>query len=91
MGKKASGKTYTSKGEHRAVSRKTQNAMRKERNPAEKQFNLREAWLKGQNPWITIDNPNKEETNKRKIRVQANVLWGSPKEYLKKNYVMVGS
>lgn len=91
MAKKASGKTYTSKGEHRNVSRNTLSAIRKDRDPAEKVMNIQKAWLKGQNPWMTIDNPNKEQTNKRKIRVRANDVLGHPKERAKKMFQMPGA
>jgi len=37
---------------------------------------LRKAWSKGYNPWVSIDNPNGNETNKRKIKVKLNSIWG---------------
>jgi len=91
MGKKSSGKTYTSKGEHRNVSRGTLSAMKRARDPSEKVINIQRAWLEGRNPWVTISNPNKEQTNKRFIRVKANELWGNPKERHKKMYMMTGA
>ncbi len=91
MGKKASGKTYTSKGERKNVKASTLSAIRKERDPAEKIINVQKAWIKGQNPWVTMDNPNKEDKSRLKIRVRANELWGHPKERLKKMYVMTGA
>lgn len=91
MGKKAAGKTYVSKGERKNVSASTLSGIRKERNPAEKVINVQQAWLKGQNPWVTIDNPNKEDKSRAKIRVKANELWGHPKERLKKMFVMAGA
>lgn len=91
MAKKSSGKTYVSKGIHSNVTSSTLSAIRKERHSSEKLINIQNAWLKGQNPWVTIDNPSKEQTNKRFIRVRANELWGHPKERLKKMFVMSGS
>lgn len=91
MGKKASGKTYTSKGIHSNVSRSTLAGMRKERDPSEKVINIQKAWLANRNPWVTIENPNKEQKDKRFIRVRANDLWGSPKEREKKFFVMAGA
>ncbi len=41
--------------------------------------NLIKSWSKGLNPWITVNNPNKEETNKRTIRIRTNDYWGYPK------------
>lgn len=84
MAKKSSGKNYTSKGERNSVSSKLLNAIRTEVYEGDKLKNIQSAYWKGQNPWVTIDNPNKEETNKKKIRVKANILWLSPKERLKK-------
>lgn len=79
MAKKGSGKTYTSKGERSSVKASTANAVRAERPAIDGALNIRKAYLAGNNPWVTIDNPNKQETAKRKIRVKANELWGSPK------------
>jgi len=88
MAKKSSGKTYVSKGQHSNVSSATLAGMKRDRNPGDKIINQQTAWLNGKNPWITMENPNKNETNKRFIIVKANDLWGSPKERLKKMYVM---
>jgi hypothetical protein len=83
MGKKSSGKTYTSKGERRS-SAKTPT-----KNSADKMLNKQAAWLKGGNPWITIENPNKNETDKPFIRVRYNDLQhGSYRELQKKAFVM---
>jgi hypothetical protein len=71
--------SYTSKGERHNVSRSLCNAIKRDRSELEKIIFKQKAWLKSQNPWITIDNPNTNETNKRKIRVRANQLWGDPK------------
>lgn len=82
-GKGGSGKTYVSKGERKS-SMKTRS-----QNLSDKTINKQKAWLKGQNPWVTIENPNKEQTNKPFIRVKANELWGNPKERAKKSFVML--
>lgn len=82
MGSKASGKHYTSKGE-RASSMST-----RMKDPAEKVSNVQTAYWLGQNPWVTIDNPNKNETKKVKIRVRANELWGNPKEREKHRFII---
>lgn len=74
MGKKSSGKTYTSKGE-RISSMSTST-----RNPAERALNQLKAWREGRNVVMTIDNPNKNETNKRFIRVNARDLKGDPRK-----------
>jgi hypothetical protein len=82
MGSKASGKHYTSKGE-RASSMSTRS-----KDPADKIYNIQTAYWAGQNPWVTIDNPNKTETKKMKIRVRANELWGNPKEREKSRFII---
>lgn len=88
-GKKSSGKTYTSKGQGRNVSRSTLRLMRESKTEGDKLIDKQKAWLKGSNPWVTIDNPNKEQTNKRRIRVRMNdLMHGSVKEREKNMYVM---
>jgi hypothetical protein len=82
MGSKASGKHYTSKGERKSSMRT------KSIGPVDRAINIQSAYWKGQNPWITLDNPNKEQTNKRKIRVRANELLGNPKERLKNHFII---
>jgi hypothetical protein len=82
-GKGGSGKTYTSKGERRSSIKTASD------DPGQKMLNKQKAWLKGQNPWITIENPNREQTNKRFIRVRMNdTSLGNPKERAKKMFVI---
>lgn len=85
MGSKASGKHYTSKGERISSTSTRSN------DPADRTMNVQKAYLAGQNPWVTIDNPNKNETAKLKIRVRANELWGNPKERQKQRFIIAGS
>ena len=85
MGSKASGKHYTSKGERRS------SASTRSDDPADRVMNVQKAYQDGRNPWVTIDNPNKNETAKRKIRVRANEIYGSPKDRQKNAFVIVGS
>jgi len=63
-GKKASGKHYTSKGERR------NSYGVKERNPAQRMLNKMAALNKGKDVVFTIENPNKNETNKPFIKVR---------------------
>ncbi len=89
MAKKSSGKTYVSKGERKNVKNSTRAAMRASRPASDKQINALAAWKKGKNPWITIANPNKQETNKRFIRVRlASLKGGTVKDLEKKNYMV---
>jgi len=81
MGKKSSGTSYTSKGERPNLSRKTKNAMRRdylENGQLERLNNQIKAWKKMKNVMLTVPNPNKNETNKRFIRVSAREFWGNP-------------
>lgn len=72
-GKKSSGKNYTSKGERKSsISTKI-------KDPALTLLRKMDALSKGKDVWFTIDNPNKNETNKRKIRVKR-----SGREWLKR-------
>ena len=73
MANKSSGKTYVSKGERRS-SMKTSI-----KDPGTRLMNQKKAWLQGKNVVLTIENPNKNETNKRFIRVNARNIWGDPK------------
>jgi hypothetical protein len=82
MGSKATGKHYTSNGERRS------SISTRATDDASKIINIRNAYWKGQNPWVTIDNPNRENTKERKIRVRANELWGNPKEREKQRFIM---
>lgn len=88
-GKKSSGKTYSSKSERKNVSNAALRMMRAEKSEGDKLIDKQRAWVKGSNPWVTIDNPNKEQTNKRRIRVRMNDLMrGSAKDREKNMYVM---
>jgi len=72
-GKKSSGKNYTSKAERKSsISTKI-------KDPALTLLRKMDALSKGKDVWFTIDNPNKNETNKRKIRVKR-----SGREWLKR-------
>ena len=78
-GKKSKGNHYISKGTHcqdKSFYKKLKREW-KEKHPIEYYANLVEEWRKGNNPWITIDNPNKNDTRARKIRVRSNDIWGN--------------
>lgn len=79
MANKASGKTYTSKGE-RVSSVKTGAVQ-----GAAKRLAAQAAWKSGENPWVTIENPNKAETDKKMIRVRYNDLNRGSWSEIKKN------
>lgn len=63
MGKKSSGKHYTSKGERiSSMSTASEDA-------GDRMLNKLKAFRQGRNTMVTIENPNKEQTNKKFIRV----------------------
>lgn len=63
---------YTSKGERCSINRKVTNSIRKDRPLADRLMCQMAAWSKGKRTMVTIENPNKNETNKRFIRVEGN-------------------
>ena len=79
-GKRASGKHYTSKGERKVVNQKVSNAVRSDyiRSP-ERFVNQMRALHKGKDVVLTVENPNKQETNKRFIKVKV-----TGREFLKR-------
>jgi hypothetical protein len=88
-GKQSSGKTYTSQGKHRNVSKSTLRGMRAMKSSADKLLDKQKAWLEGKNPWITIENPNKEDTSRRFIRVRMSDLnHGSAADLRKSGFIM---
>lgn len=88
-GKKSSGKHYTSKGERKNVASSLLNGIRSERSGADDMLNKQRAWMNGSNPWVTMENPNKEQTNKKFIRVRYNdLMHGSYKELEKRMFAM---
>jgi len=82
MGKKKQRAHQVSKGERDSVARSTVKAMRREYMQSSARLdNQLAAFMKGKNVMLTIPNPNKNETNKRMIRVPAREVWrGSPKK-----------
>jgi hypothetical protein len=88
-GKKSSGTSYVSKGVHSNVSKATLRLMRAGKSESDKLIDKQKAWLSGKNPWVTMANPNKEQTNKRFIRVRYNdLMGGTAKDRQKNAYVM---
>jgi hypothetical protein len=87
--KSSSNQSYVSAGTHSNVAKSTLRAMRASKTEAEKLLNKQKAWVKGQNPWLTIENPNREETNKPFIKVRMNDLMkGSHKDIKKAMYIV---
>ena len=70
-GKKASGKHYTSKGQVPTVNKKVLNSIRSDYLKSDMRIvNQMRALHKGKDVVMTIENPNKTETNKRFIKVK---------------------
>jgi hypothetical protein len=76
LGKKRQRTKYVSKGERKPIDPRWRKEYRREYNGSTAQMqNKLEAWLKGKKVMLTIENPNKNETNKKFIRVNANNVW----------------
>jgi len=76
MGKKRLRQKYTSKGERHSVSREKVKGQRRDYMASGSRImNQLIAFHKGKKVMLTIENPNKTETNKRFIRVDAKTVW----------------
>jgi hypothetical protein len=76
MGKKKQRANQVSKGQRDSVARSTVKAMRRDyMQSSDRVNNQLAAFLRGKNVMLTIPNPNKNETNKRMIRVPAAEVW----------------
>lgn len=82
MGKKKGGKSsgVVSKGERRSCKKNGKWGV----SEAQKMLWKQQAWMKGSNPWLTLENPNKNETNRRFIKVKMNDLKGGSYQDLKR-------
>ena len=78
--KKSSGKNYTSKGERRNVVNGKQKS--DDKSELETANNKMKAFRKGKMVWLTIPNPNKNETNKKFVKVIASDVWTKTGPYL---------
>lgn len=81
MGKKKGGKSKgaVSAGIHSNVSSATKRAVRRAYlQSGDRVLNQLAAFRAGKRVMITIENPNKEQTNKRFIRVEASTVWKRP-------------
>ena len=75
-GKGGKSKGYISSGIHSNVSRSTKNAMRRDYMASGDRINNQlNAFRAGKNVVVTIQNPNKNETNRPFIRVNARDVW----------------
>jgi len=72
MGKKRSRDTQTSKGQRSNVNKKIRNDVRRDyMDSLDRSINQMKAYAKGKRVMLTVPNPNKNETNKRFIRIAA--------------------
>lgn len=72
MGKKKTRSKYTSSGSMNSMNPKLKNAIRKDRPVGNRLLCQLLAWEKGKRTMVTIENPNKNETNKRFIKIEGN-------------------
>ena len=70
---------YVSKGERVNCKRSITNAVRNSRTNIERLDDIMNAYEALKNPWVNNANPNTKETNKKRIRVRSNDLFGDPK------------
>jgi hypothetical protein len=78
MGKKKSRDKQISKGQRRSVNPLWSKMIRLDyRGSIQEQYNKYQAFLRGKNVMLTIENPNKNETNKKYIKVPAREVWRS--------------
>ena len=63
---------YVSKGKYPSVNSDTLKAVRRDRPETDKIMNQLKFWSRGKRTMVTVPNPNKNETNKRFIRVEGN-------------------
>jgi ribosomal protein L21E len=72
MGKKRSRDSQTSKGQRPNVNKKIRNDVRRDyMDSLDRTINQMKAYAKGKRVMLTVPNPNKNETNKRFIRIAA--------------------
>ena len=78
MGKKRTRSGHVSKGVHSQKKTFAQKACRREyKNTIARLHNQYIAFTRGKNVVLTMENPNKNQTNKRFIRVNARDVWKS--------------
>lgn len=76
MAKKKQRSKYTSKGQVKNVASDVSKAVRNEIDAIDRLINKLDAWSKGRRTMVTIENPNPNETNKRYIRQEGNIVFG---------------
>lgn len=76
MAKKKTRAKYSSKGQGSNVASDVSKAVRREIQYIDRMINQLNAWSKGRRTMVTIENPNPNETNKRHIRQEGNIVFG---------------
>ncbi len=76
MAKKKQRSKYSSKGLGSNVTADIKKAVRREITYIDRMINQLDAWSKGRRTMVTIPNPNPNETNKRYIRQEGNIVFG---------------
>ena len=78
--RKSKSDNYTSMGERRSVARRWTKAMRLSRPSGDRITAQWEAFLKGKKVILTVKNPNKNQTNKPFIKINARDYWKTKEE-----------
>ena len=84
MARKKGGKSkgFISKGENSNVSKHTRKLMRRQTTELQTALNKQEAFRRGKTVMLTIPNPNKGESNKPFIRVNAKEVGAIQTRYI---------
>lgn len=78
---------YTSQGIHSSVAKNITNEVRREYMASSARImNQLAAHQKGKRVVVTMENPNKNETNKKFIRVLAKAIWKDPRQVIISQY-----
>lgn len=86
MGKKRSRTKKISKGQRPSMSSSILSAARSIMPGGSDLIKKVEAWREGKNPWITVENPDKQATNRQFIRMKADRYFGGTFKDLKSRF-----
>jgi len=84
MSKKKSRAQYTSKGQGCNVNHRLRKSIKRDTSSIDKLLHKRTAFNQGKTVMLTVDNPNKTETGKPFIRVNAKEIWKKSEPYMMK-------
>ena len=80
MARRKTSSNYTSKGERRNVARKWLKSCRLRRSEGDRVDAQWKAYTKGKRVVLTVKNPNKNQTNRQFIKINAKEYWKPSRE-----------